>query len=112
MTADEIRNSYNNAHADLRPDWEIALQLALSNERLERIATALETAKNVPRPEPRYALDCVPVPKGWRRIGFREPVFGEYFMSDTGGVGYQDGGVSFAGRDPIHIIVERWEDVL
>ena len=43
MTADEIRAK----REDPNPTWvwtrEIALQLALGNERLERIATALET---------------------------------------------------------------------
>ena len=49
MTADEIRTLKNKLNPDHESGcfWfgEIALQLALGNERLERIATALETAQ-------------------------------------------------------------------
>jgi hypothetical protein len=40
-------------------------------------------------------------------IGFREPGRCEYFLTEEGRVGFQDGGVSFAGRDPLRMIVER-----
>ena len=50
-------------------------------------------------------LDQMPIPEGWRKVAFREPVFGDYFMSSDGGIGYQDGGVHFEGRQAEHIIV-------
>lgn len=57
--------------------------------------------------EPVYPLDSVPVPEGWRRVDFREPKFDEYFLSESGRIGYQDGGVNFRGRQAEHIIVEK-----
>ena len=57
--------------------------------------------------ELRYPLADVPIPDGWRKVAFREPGIGEYFMSTSGRVGLQDGYVSFAGRDPVRIIVEK-----
>ena len=44
MTVEEIRERCMTLVGD-RAQWEIALQLALGNERLERIATALENCK-------------------------------------------------------------------
>lgn len=52
-----------------------------------------------------YPLNKVPIPKDWEQYGFREPSFNEYFLIETGEIGYQDGGVSFAGREAEHIIV-------
>jgi len=48
------------------------------------------------------------IPEGWRLIAVREPRFDEYFVSDDClRVEYQDGGVSFRGRNPTRLIVER-----
>lgn len=57
----------------------------------------------IPR-EP-YPLDRVPIPKGWRAEAFRRVMFGDYFLTEWGEVGYQDGGVSFEGRSSKRIIV-------
>ena len=50
-------------------------------------------------------LRQAPIPKYWEQYDFREPKFNEYFLTETGEVGYQDGGVSFEGREAEHIIV-------
>ena len=44
-------------------------------------------------------------PLGWKIIDVRTPRFDEYFVTDTGKIGYQDGHVSFAGRNSIHPII-------
>ena len=56
---------------------------------------------------PAYPLSQVPIPEGWEQCGFREPKFDEYFLTETGGIGYQDGSVSFKGREAEHIIVRN-----
>jgi hypothetical protein len=47
------------------------------------------------------------IPDGWRVVANREPRKLEYFLSCDGRVGLQDGYVSFAGRNPERLIVER-----
>ena len=61
-----------------------------------------------------YPLDQVPIPEGWEQCGFREPKFDEYFLTETGDIGYQagdigyqDGAVSFKGREANHIIIRN-----
>jgi hypothetical protein len=72
-------------------------------------ACQIDAALTPYRERTEYLLDQVPIPEGWQRVAFREPAFNEYFMSENGAIGYQDGGVSFRGRQSEHIIVERAE---
>lgn len=66
---------------------------------------AIADLPNEKTPPQTYLLNRVPIPKDWKQYGFREPKFNEYFLTETGGIGYQDGGVSFEGREAEHIIV-------
>lgn len=50
------------------------------------------------------------VPPGWRVIATREPRPFDFFLTDDGRIGLQDGYVSFEGRKSIYRIVERIEE--